>query len=63
MVSQTYRYYCLDSVGNLHLAEWFDAESDEKAISLIEEIHPDGRCEVWQGSRLVGKTSPQRLQA
>ena len=63
MSSPTYRYYCLDSVGHLHHAEWFEAESDEKALSLIESMHPDGRCEIWQGKRLVAKISPERLQA
>ena len=63
MTSQTYRYYCLDGVGHLHLAEWFDAENDEKAVDLIEQMHPDGLCEIWQGARLVAKLSPKRLQA
>jgi hypothetical protein len=53
MASQTYRYYCLDGKGHLHLPEWFEAESDEKAIALVAEMYPNGRCEVWQGSRLV----------
>lgn len=59
----TYRYYCLDSVGHLHSAEWFEAESDGDAIALVEAQHPDGQCEVWQGQRLVAKLSPRRLQA
>ena len=61
MASQTYRYYCLDRMGNLHLAECFQADSDEKAIALIGELHPDGRCEVWQGSRLVGRAPAQAI--
>jgi hypothetical protein len=63
MSSQTYRYYCLDGVGHLHLAEWFEADNDENATRLIEQMHPDGRCEIWQGQRLVAKLSPARLQA
>ena len=59
----TYRYYCLDSVGHLHSAEWFEAESDQDAIAQIEDQHPDGQCEIWQGERLVAKLSPKRLQA
>ena len=62
-VPQTYRYYCLDGIGNLHLAEWFDAENDERAAALIEEMQPNGRSEIWQGKRLVAKLSPRRLQA
>ena len=57
MSSQTYRYYGLDGVGHPHLAEWFDTENDEKAVGLIEQLHPDERCEIWQGARLVAKLS------
>jgi len=63
MSSQTYRYYCLDGVGRLHLAEWFDAENDESARALIEHMCPDGRSEIWQGQRLVAKLSPTRREA
>jgi hypothetical protein len=63
MSTQTYRYYCLDVVGQLHLAEWFEAENDERATALIREMHPDGRCEIWQGMRLVAALSPMRLEA
>ena len=62
-MSQTYRYYCLDSVGHLHSAEWFEAESDEEAISVIEAKHENDRCEIWQGNRLVAKIAPKRLSA
>lgn len=63
MPSENYRYYCLDGRGHLHSAEWFEAESDEHAISQIEAKHPDGTREIWQGKRLVAKLSPIRLQA
>jgi hypothetical protein len=63
MSSQTYRYYRLDGVGYLHLAEWFEAEDDEGAVALIEQMQADGRCEIWQGNRLVAKVSPERLEA
>lgn len=63
MSSQTYRYYCLDGVGHLHLAEWFEAENDENAVAIIERMHPDGRCEIWQDRRLVAKVTPKRRNA
>jgi hypothetical protein len=63
MSTETYRYYCLDRVGKLHLAEWFEAENDELAVSLIEEMHPDGTCEIWQDKRLVAEIPPKRLEA
>ncbi len=63
MALETYRYYCLDSAGHLHSAEWFEAASDEAAVARVEAAHPDALCEIWQGPRLVSKLSPQRLQA
>ncbi len=61
MPSENYRYYCLDGAGHLHDAAWFYAESDEVAIRKIEAKHPDARCEIWRGTRLVAKLAPQRL--
>lgn len=63
MSSENYRYYCLDSTGHLHFAEWFEAEHDEDAIAQIEAKHPRELCEIWQGTRLVAKLSPERLSA
>jgi hypothetical protein len=63
MSLQTYRYYCLDSTGHLHSAEWFEADNDEQATAIVEQMHPDRRCEVWQGPRLVAKLLPHRLTA
>ena len=61
--SNNYRYYCLDGAGHLHSAEWFVADSDDQAVALIEEKHPDSTCEVWQGRRLVAKIEPRRMEA
>ncbi len=61
MPSENYRYYCLDGAGQLHSAEWFYAESDSAAVAQIEAKHPEDNCEIWQGARLVAKTSPERL--
>lgn len=63
MSPESYRYYCLDRVGHLHSAEWFEADSDEAAVAQIEAKHPDGMSEIWQGKRLVAKIEPRRLQA
>ena len=63
MAQDSYRYYCLDSTGHLHSAEWFEAASDEDAAAQVEALHPDSLCEIWQGNRLVAKLSPRRLQA
>jgi hypothetical protein len=58
----TYRYYCLDGAGNIHNAEWFDADSDEQAVADIQARHPDSTCEVWSGNKLIGSTRPQQDQ-
>lgn len=63
MPSENYRYYCLDGTGRLHNAAWFYAENDADAIKQIEDKHPDSKCEIWLGKRLVAKLSPQRLGA
>ena len=63
MALENYRYYCLDSTGHLHSAEWFHADSDGDAIAQIEAKHPDATCEIWQENRLVAKLSPRRLSA
>jgi hypothetical protein len=63
MSTQSYRYYCLDSTGHLHSGEWFEAQSDADATTQIETKHADATCEIWQGTRLVAKIAPRRLQA
>jgi hypothetical protein len=32
----TYRYYCLDSTGRIDSGEWFNADSDEEAVAMIQ---------------------------
>lgn len=63
MSTENYRFYCLDSSGRLHDAAWFHAESDEDAIAQVGSKHPDSKCEIWQGERLVSSLSPERRQA
>jgi hypothetical protein len=63
MPTENYRYYCLDGAGRLHDAAWFHAENDADAIAQISARHPDAKCEIWQGKRLVASLSAQRLQA
>ena len=61
MPSENYRYYRLDGDGRLHFAEWFSGESDEQAIEQIQAKHPNAKCEIWKGKRLVAKLSPSRF--
>ena len=62
MSEQTYRYYCLDGAGHLHDAEWFEAENDTEAVAQVAATHPDSKCEIWQGSRLVAKIAPMTAE-
>ena len=49
-----YRVYCLNGVGQIGLADWIEAETDEEAIAKARELRPDAhRCEVWLKQRLV----------
>lgn len=63
MPSENYRYYRLDCTGRLHEASWFAADCDEDAVAHVEAIHPDSKCEIWQGKRLVASVSPERRSA
>lgn len=40
MPSESYRVYRLDTAGQLHEPEWFDAESDQNAIATSEQSGP-----------------------
>ena len=61
MSSENYRCYRLDGDGRLHFAEWFSAASDAQAIEQIQGKHPNAKCEIWQGKRLVTKLSPSQF--
>lgn len=63
MSSENYRFYRLDGAGHLYDAEWFDADSDEAAIARIATEHPEAKCEIWRGKRLVAALLPKRRQA
>jgi hypothetical protein len=58
----TYRYYCLDNTGRISSGEWFDADSDQEAVAMIQLLHPDSICEVWSGRTLIGTTAIQERQ-
>ena len=58
MASENYRYYRLDRDGRIHCAEWLDAVNDEQAVEQVRARHPDAKCEVWKGTRLIAKWVP-----
>jgi hypothetical protein len=55
---KTYRLYCLDGVGKVASAEWIEAPDDEAAIAIADRLRGGRACELWQGSRLVGRVGP-----
>lgn len=63
MSPDKYRYYCLDSRGQLHDAEWFHAETDEDAVAYVEAKHANCRCEIWRDRRLIASLPINRLSA
>ena len=55
-----YRLYCLDGLGKVASAEWFDADGDEAAIEVAKKAHDGFECELWQGKRLVARLDLRR---
>lgn len=55
----TYRLYCLDGIGKVASAEWIEAPDDEAAIATASRLRDGRLCELWQGSRLVGRVGPR----
>lgn len=51
----SYRLYRLDGVRRVASGEWIEADDDQAAIEAAKEKFNGGRCEVWQGSRLVAR--------
>lgn len=58
MSSDDYRYYHQDGDGRIDSAEWISAVNDEQAVEQVRAIHPDAKCEIWKGTRLVAKLFP-----
>jgi hypothetical protein len=49
-----YRIYCLNDEGRFSKVEEIEAASDAEALARARATGHSGRCEVWQGKRLVG---------
>lgn len=56
----SYRLYCLDGVGKVVSAEWFDADDDGAAIEVAEDMMDGHPCELWESSRLVVRLDRKR---
>jgi hypothetical protein len=53
-----YRLYHIDGSGHFSTAEWIEADDDALAIKAAKGRARSGTCEVWHGSRLVGRVGP-----
>ena len=56
----TYRLYCLDGMAKVASAEWVEPSNDEAAMEIAEDQRGARACELWQGSRLVGRLGPAK---
>lgn len=60
----TYRVYCMDGEGRIHLADWIDAKDDVAALQQARALKRDAiKCEVWQKDRLVASLTAGDRQA
>ncbi len=60
----SYKLYCMQSLGNLHFAEWIEAPNDAEAIAMARKLKKDAlKCEVWHGRRLVAALDVHELAA
>jgi hypothetical protein len=48
-----YRLYCINSAGGFFRCEDFNADTDEQAIELADELRGNGAAELWQQTRKV----------
>jgi hypothetical protein len=53
-----YRIYCLNEEGRFHKVKEIEAPSDAEALAHARSLKHFGECEVWRGSRLVGRVTP-----
>lgn len=51
----TYRLYCLDGAGKVASAEWIEANDDEAASRIADELRDGRLCELWQNHRFVAR--------
>lgn len=53
-----YRIYCLNEEGRFQKVKEIEASSDSEALAHARSLEHSGECEVWRGSRLVGRVEP-----
>jgi hypothetical protein len=56
------RARCLSGSGSIEPPDWIEAGDDADALRQAQQLKASARkCEVWQGSRLIGTIEGQRL--
>jgi hypothetical protein len=54
-----YKVYCIDGAGKAAQSGWIDAKNDDEALAFVRARRLSGRCEVWDGNRLVADVAPR----
>lgn len=58
----SYRLYCLDGRGEIALADWLQADSDEDAVTQARQLKGGTlKCEIWLKDRLVRRLGAEEL--
>jgi hypothetical protein len=55
-----YRLCCLDGAKKVASGEWIDADDDETAVEAAKQTLDGQECEVWKGTRLIGRLNLRR---
>ena len=50
-----YRLYCLGDRDEIIASHWVKAPTDEEALEMVKKEHPNSRCELWHGKRLIAE--------
>jgi len=48
-----YRLYGLDGFNKVASGEWFEADDDDTAVKVAQQMMDGHDCELWQGKRFV----------
>ena len=55
-----YRLYGLDGVDKVASAQWIEADDDQAAIAVAEQMMDGHDCELWQGPRFIVRLKRKR---
>lgn len=56
-----YRIYCLTPEGGFSQVDEINAADDDEAVAYARSLKHSGKCEVWNGSRLVAQINTRSV--